>query len=77
MLERIGKAHEATGEQVALAFLMARGHNVIPSSGKKDRIIANFAARHLVLDAQDIKDIEALDKGMRLVNGPWCPVWDV
>lgn len=77
VLERIGKAHEATGEQVALAFLMARGHIVIPSSGKKERIIANFAARLLKLDAQDIKAIEALDKGMRLVNGPWCPVWDV
>lgn len=77
VLERIGKAHNATGEQVALAFLMAKGHIVIPSSGKKDRVIANFAARQLVLDASDIKAIEALEKGLRLVNGPWCPVWDV
>ena len=77
VLERIGKAHDATGEQVALAFLMAKGHIVIPSSGKKDRIVSNFAARQLTLGAQDVKDIEGLEKGLRLVNGAWCPVWDV
>ncbi|URK86917.1 aldo/keto reductase [Rhizobium sp. RCAM05350] len=77
VLEEIGKAHGATGEQVALAFLTAKGHIVIPSSSKQDRIILNFEARKITLTPAEIKRIEGLEKGMRLVNGDWCPVWDV
>ncbi|MBB3399376.1 MULTISPECIES: aldo/keto reductase [unclassified Rhizobium] len=77
VLDEIGKAHGATGEQVALAFLMAKGHIVIPSSSKKDRIILNFEARKIALAPTEIKRIEGLERGMRLVNGDWCPVWDV
>jgi 2,5-diketo-D-gluconate reductase B len=77
VLEEIGKAHGITGEQIALAFLMAKGHIVIPSSSKKDRIILNFEARKITLTPAEIKRIEGLEKGMRLVNGDWCPVWDV
>lgn len=77
VLEKIGKAHGITGEQVALAFLMAKGHIVIPSSSKKDRIILNFESRNIALTPAEIKQIEGLEKGMRLVNGDWCPVWDV
>lgn len=77
VLEEIGKAHGVTGEQIALAFLMAKGHIVIPSSSKKDRIVLNFEARKITLTPAEIKRIEGLEKGMRLVNGDWCPVWDV
>jgi 2,5-diketo-D-gluconate reductase B len=77
VLEEIGRAYSATGEQIALAFLMAKGAIVIPSSGKKERIISNFEARKIVLSAEEIKRIEGLEKGMRLVNSAWCPVWDV
>ena len=41
------------------------------------RIISNFEARKIVLASAEIKRIEDLEKGMRLVNGDWCPVWDV
>lgn len=77
VLERIGKAHGATGEQVALAFLMARGMIVIPSSGKKERIVSNFEARKIKLTDDEVGQIAALDRGMRLVDGDWAPTWDV
>ena len=77
VLAEIGAAHGATGEQVALAFLMAKGMIVIPSSGKKDRIISNVEARKLRLSPDEVRRIEGLERGMRLVNGDWCPVWDV
>ena len=77
VLEAIGKAHGATGEQIALAFLMAKGHIVIPSSSKQDRIVSNFDARKITLTPAEITRIEGLEKGLRLVNGDWCPVWDV
>jgi 2,5-diketo-D-gluconate reductase B len=36
----------------------------------------NFEARKITLTPAEIKRIEGLEKGMRLVNGDWCPVWD-
>lgn len=76
LLAEIGKAHDATGEQIALAFLMAEGHIVIPSSGKKERIITNFAARQIDLSQDEVVRLRGLEKGMRLVNGDWTPTWD-
>ena len=77
VLEEIAKAHGASGEQIALAFLMAKGVIVIPSSGKKDRIISNFEARKIELTPAEVTRLEGLDKGMRLVNGASAPAWDV
>lgn len=76
LLKRIGGDREATAEQVALAFLMAEGHIVIPSSGNPQRISANFAAKDVTLSTKDIEEIRGLERNMRLVDGPWCPKWD-
>lgn len=76
LLAEIGKAHDAAGEQIALAFLMAEGHIVIPSSGKKERIITNFEARKIDLSEEEVVRLRTLEKGMRLVNGDWTPTWD-
>lgn len=72
----IGEARNATAGQVALAFLMAEGHVVIPSSGTKSRIEENFASLDVKLTPEDITAIRGIDAGHRLVNGDWCPVWD-
>lgn len=76
LLGEIAKTHDATGEQIALAFLMAEGHIVIPSSGKKERIITNFEARKIDLSEEEVVRIRGLEKNMRLVNGDWTPTWD-
>lgn len=76
-LVNIGKQHNATPSQIALAFLMAEGHIVIPSSGSKQRIEENFAAQNIELSTKEIAAIRGIDAGLRLVNGAWCPVWDV
>lgn len=77
LLLKIGQAHNATAEQIALAFLLAEGHIVIPSSSSKARITANFAANNIALSADEVRQIRGLDAGKRLVNGAWCPVWDI
>lgn len=77
VLIAIAEAHEATPAQISLAFLMAEGFIVIPSAGSRARIAENFAAQDIVLTAGEIARIRALDRGMRLVDGPWCPEWDV
>jgi 2,5-diketo-D-gluconate reductase B len=76
LLTEVGKAHDATAAQVALAFLMAEGHIVIPSSGNKERIASNFAARTIDLDRGEVERLRGLEKGLRLVNGDWTPDWD-
>ncbi len=75
-LAEIAAAHEASPEQIALAFLLQEGHVVIPSSGNRARIGANLAAAGIGLAEAEMQAIRALDAGLRLVNGPWCPDWD-
>ncbi len=76
ILAAIGRKHHATAEQVALAFLMAEGHVIIPSSSNPARIKSNFAAKDIVLSGEEIMAIRKLERGQRLVNGAWCPAWD-
>jgi 2,5-diketo-D-gluconate reductase B len=73
----IAQAAGATASQVALAWLLARGHVVIPSAGSPERIRENFGAGEVVLTPEQISEIDSLNADKRLVDGPWCPAWDV
>ncbi len=75
-LKLIAEAKGATPGQVALAFLMAEGHAVIPTSSNRDRIGENLAAADLSLSEDEVQSIRELDRGMRLVDGAWAPQWD-
>ena len=76
LLIAIGQAHGVTSSQVALAWLLHKGFVVIPSSGSPERIGQNFAAASIVLSDDEMAHIDTLDRGLRLVDGPWCPPWD-
>ena len=76
LLAEIGAAHDATGEQVALAFLLAEGHIVIPSSSKKDRIFSNFQAQQIELSEDEVKRVRSLERGGRFGDGDSTPDWD-
>ncbi len=76
MLAEIGARHGATGDQVAIAFLLAEGHVAIPSSSKRERIVSNLAAETIQLTGEELARLRALDSGRRLVNGDVAPVWD-
>ncbi len=76
-LAEIGAAHNATAAQVALAYLLAEGHIIIPTSTNKDRIAQNFASTEISLSNAELLQIRQLDEGRRIVDGPWCPKWDV
>ena len=66
----------ATPAQVTLAWLLAQGHTVIPSSTRRENLAGNLAARDLVLSRDDLAAIDALDRGERLVNPDFGPQWD-
>lgn len=75
----IARRHGATPAQVTLAWLLAKGYAVIPSSTKRDNLAGNLQARKLVLSVEDNAAIDALDVeggGGRLVSPEFAPQWD-
>lgn len=76
VMQAVASRHDATVEQVALAFGLQRGLIVIPTSGNAERIAINFAARNLTLGADDMAAIEGLDRGHRMVDPSSAPDWD-
>jgi len=67
---------DATPAQVTLAWLLAQGHTVIPSSTRRENLTSNLAAPALVLGVDDLAAIDALERGERLVNPDFGPQWD-
>ncbi len=67
---------DATPAQVTLAWLLARGYTVIPSSTRRENLASNLAAPALVLGVDDLAAIDALERGERLVSPDFGPQWD-
>ena len=76
VLNGIATRHGSNPSAVALAFLIAEGHIVIPASGSRRHLEQNFAAATVGLDACDIAAIRNLDRGMRVINPAKSPAWD-
>ncbi|MBE0010790.1 MULTISPECIES: aldo/keto reductase [unclassified Arthrobacter] len=62
-LVEIAAKHDATPAQVVLAWHLALGNVVIPKSVTESRIVENWNALDVTLDAGDLDAISALDKG--------------
>lgn len=75
-IAHIAARHDATPEQVCLAFEFAKGYIAIPTSGKADRIRSNFLATQLTLTSEEIAEIETVDRGQRVIDPAWGPDWD-
>jgi 2,5-diketo-D-gluconate reductase B len=73
---RIAREHGATPAQVALAWAMAKGYAVIPSSTRRANLESNLRARDLILSREAIAAIDALDRSERLVSPDFAPTWD-
>jgi len=76
VLAAIGETHGVTAAAVALAFLMAEGHVVIPASSHPGRLRENMAALDLRLSAEETERVRALDRGQRFINPEKSPDWD-
>lgn len=76
VLTEIGSAHGADAGQVALAWLLAKGHAVIPTSSKPARIAENLRAADVALSSEEMARIDALNRDERVVDGAWAPEWD-
>jgi 2,5-diketo-D-gluconate reductase B len=76
VLSEIGAAHGVAASAIALAFLMAEGHAVIPASSNRINLEANFAAGRVALESSEIARIRELDRGYRRINPAKAPAWD-
>ena len=75
-IKAIAARLQATPAQVTLAWLLARGYAVIPSSTRRANLAGNLASSSLVLSQDDLAAIDALDRGERLVSPDFAPAWD-
>ncbi len=77
VLQRIAKKHGASAAQVGLKWLLDQdGVGAVPKATQLASQRSNFEAQSLVLDAEDVRAIEALPKDRRLVDPGFGPVWD-
>lgn len=67
---RVAREHGATPAQVVIAWHLANDLVVIPKSVTPSRIVENLEAADLVLTAEDLEAIEALDRGFRTGPNP-------
>lgn len=75
-LQRIAAERNASPAQIALAWVVSRGIVPIPSSTRPQHQKANLDALKIRLTAEEIAAIDALDRGERLANPSFAPVWD-
>lgn len=77
VIVEIARRHNATPAQVALAWSLQQGFAVIPSSTSRANLEGNLAARGLVLSAEDMAAIAALERDERIANPDGlAPQWD-
>lgn len=76
VIGEIARRNGATPAQVTLAWLLAKGYAVIPSSTRRENLAGNLQASTLVLGPDDRAAIDALDNGGRLVSPDFAPAWD-
>jgi 2,5-diketo-D-gluconate reductase B len=72
----IANSYGVSPEQIGLAFLLAEGYIIIPSSSKRERIQSNWDSQKINLSQDDIAAIRKLDEGRRTLTGSWVPAWD-
>lgn len=69
VLQGIAEAHEASPQQVALAWALIRGTVAIPKSTHSDRQKDNLAAAAVRLTGEEMDAIDQLDCGYRHIDG--------
>ncbi len=71
---KVAEKHKAGAGQVLISWALQRDTVVIPKSVNPGRLKQNLEAAHLVLDAEDVQAINALDAGYRYVDGKFWTV---
>lgn len=77
VLAQIAQQHQVSVAQISLAWALQRGFAVIPSSTKREHLIANLKAQEIQLSAHEMAEIAQLERNSREVNPEGlAPMWD-
>ena len=77
VLNEIAKIHQASTAQIALAWALQQGFSVIPSSTKREHLIANLKAQDIQLTTEEMHMISQLERNGREVDPEGlAPEWD-
>ena len=69
LVRAIAEKHQVSVGQVLIAWSIAREIAVIPKSVNQARILENFAAAEIKLDAGDLAQLQAIGTNHRFVDG--------
>jgi len=77
VLQGIAAQHQASTAQIALAWALQKGFAVIPSSTKREHLLANLAAQEIQLTQEEMALISTLERNGREVDpDQLAPIWD-
>lgn len=77
VLQGIATQHQASTAQIALAWALQKGFAVIPSSTKREHLLANLAAQEIQLTQEEMALISTLECNGREVDPEQlAPIWD-
>ena len=77
VIQRIAEQNQQTPAQVILAWALAKGYAVIPSSTKRENLASNLQAQHITLSDEQMAQIDQLEANSREVNPEGlAPIWD-
>lgn len=68
IIQEIANHNQQTPAQVILAWALAKGYAVIPSSTKRENLASNLAAQGITLSDEQLMKIDQLDTNSREVN---------
>ncbi|KAI0314355.1 NADP-dependent oxidoreductase domain-containing protein [Amylostereum chailletii] len=76
-IKQIGDKHGATSGQVALAWLLAQGVDVIPIPGTRSTkyLKENLGALNVKLTTEELKRVRELAEGLEVVGDRYPPGW--
>ena len=76
-LQKIAAQHQASTAQIALAWALQKGFAVIPSSTKREHLLANLAAQDIQLTQEEMALINTVERNGREVDPEQlAPIWD-
>lgn len=75
-LQHIASERNVTPAQIAIAWVASRGVVPIPSSTRPSHQKANLEALKIQLTHDEVRAIDALDRGERIANPGFAPDWD-
>lgn len=76
VLKRIASTHDKTPHQVALRWLIQQTNvTAIPKASSRDHLRANIDIFDFQLSDAEMKEIDSLERGERLIDPSFAPEW--